>query len=61
MQLLKILLKISDTYALDAAKKKNCQLLERSYDLRSSVKAKVDELKELDKMSESLSIRKENI
>ena len=55
------LIKDADKYALGAAKKKDFQLLERSSDLRSLVKTKEDELKELDKMEESLSIIKENI
>ena len=55
------LIKDADKYALDAVKNKDFQLLERSNDLRSLVKAKEDELKELDKMEESLFIRKENI
>ena len=55
------LIKDADKYALDAAKRKDFQLLERSNDVRSSVKAKEDDLKELDKNEESLSIRKENI
>ena len=55
------LVKDADKYALDAVKNKDFQLLERSNDLRSLVKAKEDELKELDKMEESLFIRKENI
>ena len=52
---MKILIKDADKYALDAANKKDFQLLEHSNDLRSLVKAKKDELKELDKM------RKKNI
>ena len=40
------LIKDADKYALDAAKKKDFQLLEQSNDLRSLVKAKEDELKE---------------
>ena len=55
------LIKDGDKYALHAAKKKCCQVLEQTNDLQSLVKAKEDELKELDKMEESLSIRKENI
>ena len=55
------LIKDADKYALDAVKNKDFQLLERSNDLRSLFKAKEDELKELDKMEESLFIRKENI
>ena len=55
------LIKVADTYALDAAKSKVFQLLEQSNDLRSLVMAKEDELKELNKMKESLSIKKRNI
>ena len=47
---MKILIKDADKYALDAANKKDFQLLERSNDLQSLVEAKKDELKELDKM-----------
>ena len=54
------LIKDADKYAVHAAKKKDFQLLERSNDLRSLVKVKEDELKELDNMEESFSIRKEN-
>ena len=55
------LIKVADTYALDAAKSKVFQLLEQSNDLQSLVMAKEDELKELNKMKESLSIKKRNI
>ena len=55
------LIKVADTYALDVAKSKVFQLLEQSNDLRSLVMAKEDELKELNKMKESLSIKKRNI
>ena len=55
------LIKVADTYALDVAKSKVFQLLEQSNDLQSLVMAKEDELKELNKMKESLSIKKRNI
>ena len=55
------LIKDAVKYALDDTKKRDLQLLERSNDLQSLVRAKEDELKELDKMEESLSIRKKNI
>ena len=55
------LIKVADTHALDAAKSKVFQLLERSNDLWSLVIAKEDELKELNKTKESLSIKKRNI
>ena len=55
------LIKDADKYALHAAKKKDCQLLERSNDLLSLVKAKEDELKKLDEIEESYTTRKENI
>ena len=55
------LIKDADKYALHAAKKKDFQLLERSNDLLSLVKAKEDELKKLDEMEESYTTRKENI
>ena len=54
------LIKDAGKYIFDAAKK-DFQLLEQSNDLQALFKVKEDELKESDKMEESLSIRKENI
>ena len=51
------LIKVADKYALDAAENKGSQLLEWSKDLWSLIKAKEDEIKELDKSISS----KENI
>ena len=53
--------KDADKCTLDAAKKKDFQLLKRSNDIQSSIKTKEEELKELDKMEKSLYIRKENM
>ena len=51
----------ADQCALDAAKKKDFQLLERSNDLRSSIKIKKSESKELEKMGQTLIARKDSI
>ena len=48
----------ADKYKLDASKKKDFPLLERSNDLQSLLKAKENELKELDEIEESYSFRK---
>ena len=53
------LIEDSDKYTFDAAKKKGFQL-ELPNNFQSLVKTKEDELKELYKMVESLSIRKKN-
>ena len=52
---------IEDLIKDDDSKKRDFQLLERYNDPLSLVKGKEDELKELDKMEEIRSIRKENI
>ena len=52
---------IEDLIKDDDSKKRDFQLLERYNDPLSLVKGKEDELKELDKMEEIHSIRKENI
>ena len=55
------LMKDADKYALNAAKEKDFQILQRSNDLRSLISTKKGEINELDKMEQSLLIRKESI
>ena len=55
------LMKDADKYALNAAKEKDFQILRRSNDLRSLISTKMGEINELDKMEQSLLIRKESM
>ena len=52
--------KDADEYALNTAKKKDFQILQRSNDLRSLISTK-GEINELDKMEQSILIKKESI
>ena len=51
----------ADQCAPDAAKEKDFQLLVRSNDLRSSIKKKKSEIKELEKMEQTRIARKDSI
>ena len=53
--------KDADKCALEAQKKKDFAMLERSNDLRSLIGSKKKEIDELDKMEQKLLLRKESI